>query len=201
MIISFSGLDGSGKTSAAMMLVAYCKEKNLKTEYVHLQNFSLFNKFGKILQNTAPQAHRRVEDVEFKKKSSFKKEMLAILRKITYLTDVLRFRLKTSFCKKIFVCDRYFYDLAVQSMYLQMFGKTFVRFYLKIIPQPDLAYFLDLSPATSFARSQEKDLAFHTIKFREYQRILQHYSFCIIQSKTLPQTKKAILHVFSQFYR
>ena len=203
MIISFSGLDGSGKTTLSRLLYARLFQEHIPVTYVHLQNFSLFGKIGRLLDKSFPFLRKGIEDIEFSKKRSFKKKTFSFFRKASYLFDVVVFSLYAFFSgkKRVFICDRYFYDLAVQSMYLEMFDNKFSDYYLSLIPLPDIAIFLEISPKEALQRSQEKNLEFHNVKNSLYHRILKKYSFTHLKNTKLETTQKKILDSFFSLYR
>ncbi len=203
MIISFSGLDGSGKTTLSRWLYVRLFQENIPVTYVHLQNFSLFGNIGRLLDKIFPILRKGVTDIEFNRKHSFKKMVIAFFRRVSYIFDIAVFYIYIflSGKKRIFICDRYFYDLAVQSMYLEMFDVNFSDYYLSLIPNPDIAFFLEISPKEALKRSQEKNLEFHNVKNSLYQQNLQKYSFTHIKNTKLETTQKKILDRFLSLYR
>ena len=202
MIVSFSGLDGSGKTTLARWLYNRLFQENIPVKYVHLQNFSLFSNIGRLLDKIFPILRKSVAEIEFRREHSFKKRIIAFFRKISYIFDIAVFYIYIFFSekKRVFICDRYFYDLAVQSMYLEMFDTKFSDYYLSLIPNPNIAFFIEISPKEALKRSNEKSIEFHNIKDNLYKQIAQKHTFNIIKNDRLEITQKKILDSFFSLY-
>jgi len=146
MIISFSGLDGSGKTTNAIFVQKYLSKHRLKSVQIPLLHRSLFWKTGQLLKKKQKKQYAKIKDKEFDTQDKgLLKKSIGLVRKITYLIDLFSFSIwsyNQKRKKKIIICDRYFYDLAVQSQYMGLFGKLFTAFYNIFIPHPHIAFFL-----------------------------------------------------------
>lgn len=194
MIISFSGLDGAGKTTNALFAVDYLKKKGMKCSYYHMQHRSLFAIIGKFLKETHPKTREKITKKEFDlEDKSFSKRIIGFLRKTTYIFDMLVFYIEilaAKLHKRALICDRYFYDLAVQSKYMKLFGKGFFNFYISIVPKPDTAFFLEIDEKTAFKRAKEHDIGFFKAKNKLYKEL--DVGFEYIPALTIDETKNRI---------
>ena len=147
MIISFSGIDGAGKSTQARYVKKILKDYGLSVCDIHMISWSLTNKIGKMLQKKGANIVFPLTPSE-SKKTFFWGEKL--LRKIVLIFDIMRFRFfvmrGVRVRNQVLICDRFFYDLAVQGVYTGVIKGKFERFYNKIIPKPTISILLDLSP-------------------------------------------------------
>ena len=171
-IISFSGLDGSGKTTHALESIKFLKSKGIRVDYVELQKKSIMNIVGSKVYKVV------------KKRNKF-----YFFRKVTMVLDILTFYLKTLFKKNI-VCDRYFYDILVHATYVGAVGRNFSKFYLKMIPKPTMAFLLRTTGKEAFSRKPEYDINFFSAKEKLYDNLKKH--FTVIDSNGIGKTQKEI---------
>lgn len=193
MIISFSGLDGSGKTTHTRLTSEYLSNQGIKTIDIHLQKFSIFGKLSKILMKISPRNEKKIKGLEYSQEKK-SKWLISILRKVTYILDISRFYVIKSLNKnKVIICDRYFYDLLTQSQYFNLFGPKFSKFFLKIIPKSELPFFLSTDTDTASKRVVKdsfQDTSFFKKKLELYSKL--DINFIVINSDTIENKQKII---------
>lgn len=165
---TFSGIDGSGKTTQLNLTTDYLKEKNYKVVNFHLIDFSLANKIKS-------SSHKSSEPSPAITSAS----MLSILlRKAFLIVDVIRFRLYFPKLQKegcdILITDRYFYDQIINILFLQKSFDVSVfpfwaRIVLFIMIKPTRSFYVDVSPKTADARLSD---AGQGIEYLEKKKML-----------------------------
>jgi thymidylate kinase len=173
VIIAFSGLDGSGKTTCAEFTVDYLKSRGFFVKYLHIIKGSLYHKIlHGIIARVSEESQKALEKNLRSKENKPSFFISKWLKKGGVLINLLCFNLlygryKDNIRRNI-VTDRYFYDDIVQAVYLGIAGRSFLSFCNKLIIQPDLVFFLKADPAAAYARKREYDEKYFMEKSRLY---------------------------------
>ena len=191
MLITFSGLDGTGKTTHARKTVEFLRKNNIKARYVRMYRASLLYCLGRLM----PQKMRNnMVESQFSRRKTLKNDILNTIRKVTCLIDLLIFRLiylTNNLKTTTMVYDRYFYDVLVHLMYLQKKNNIFTRIYAFLIKKPTISFLLITTPEKAYQRKKEYNQNYFDEKQELYLRIGSKVSK-VIQEKTLGQSQEII---------
>jgi len=166
MVVSFSGIDGSGKTAHARALAEAFSLCELQARYFWCRGGStgllaLASRARALLRG-----NRRASnpDAVLRRRRELSHPLLrwgwtwgvALDQVLSYLVGV-HLRARTG---KIVVCDRYIYDAAVEVLASlpkeDRVTRAAIAFMLRVVPRPDLGYLLDLEPSDARARKPEE---------------------------------------------
>lgn len=187
MIITFSGVDGTGKSTQARYVAELLTQKGVSVRVLHLTRwtwvFRIGERFGTLTTSgRSPSGLKRSGAVQ----SAF--------RQLVMLLDVARFWLVVGLDKnRALVCDRYFSDLAIHAVYLGHVSTRFATLYWRLVPRPSLAFLLDVDEQTARTREcSEHSTAYYAEKRSLYSRFHPPWPHVYLQTNDLRQTQATL---------
>jgi thymidylate kinase len=182
MLITFSGLDGSGKSTLIQAVTAALEESQTSVVVRHMNYdvglFPLLNVIWRRLQRARSTGHPRPPATSPGQTSRWRRLRSAIVwnkpcRRLVYLADLLifacyRFRIEW-LGGRVLIMDRYFYDTLVDVATPHSWG--WARLLARITPTPNLPVWLDCTPEEAFARKGEFSVDYLTRRSLAYKRV------------------------------
>jgi thymidylate kinase len=124
---------------------------------------------------------------------------LTVARHLLYLLDAVNLRRVVVRERKrravdVIIFDRYIYDELANLDLHNRFSRGFLKFARRIVPRPDLAYLLDADPAAAYARKPEYPLDFMARCRQAYLDLAALLgNMTVIPASTLSQARSAVL--------
>jgi thymidylate kinase len=173
LLISFSGLDGSGKSTQIENLCAALRSAGLKVGQLTFWDDVVFGvKYREEFVHRVFRSERGI-GAPGKPVNRRDKNMrgwhLTLARHLLYLLDAInlcrvvareRRRTRQQPGGDVIVFDRYIYDELANLNLHRPFTRAFVRFIHSFVPRPDIAYVLDADPSAAHARKPEYPIDF-----------------------------------------
>jgi|SRR6185369_5572632 len=176
IVVSFSGLDGAGKTTQIDNLRALMESLGLRdTMLTFWDNIVVLSRYREGFVHKVYGSERGIgapdKPVERRDKN-VRAWYLSLIRHGLYLLDAIHLRWVLGKAKRgpydVIIVDRYIYDELANLPLENPFSRAFVRFIRAIAPQPDLAYLLDADPIAARARKPEYPVEFMQKSRRAY---------------------------------
>lgn len=186
MLITISGLDGSGKSTLIADLKESLERQHQKVAVSHMNYdvglYSLLRSIARktsspanTLQSHAPRS--RANESHFKSGLAKLRYMLAwnkSLRLLVYPLDVIFFLGYRFYVEQVrqqvLIMDRYFYDTVVDLTGAQETLRT--RLLSWLTPTPNLSIYLDCDPETAFVRKQEYSVDYLKSRRHSYLKLI-----------------------------
>jgi thymidylate kinase len=176
-LITFSGIDGAGKTTQIEQLTSFLQKQHLRVLRLSFwDDVAVWSNMRAGVGQLAAEATGQAQHTFSPKNNKHvRKWYLTAARSGLYVLDVVRLRrlLMGPQIKQadVVIFDRYIYDqianIHSRSLTARLYGKTL----LKPAPAPDLAFLLDASPDAAFARKPEYPLEFLYRNRRNFLRL------------------------------
>ncbi|MEM3378391.1 MAG: hypothetical protein QW674_05540 [Candidatus Bathyarchaeia archaeon] len=208
VLICFTGVDGSGKTTHARSLMKYLKQTGYSCEYVWGASRPIFSyiffAFTKLMgywRITKENAY--TNPLEYAPKRLAKK--LGPLLLFLYFIDFqiktsLKIRLPLMFGKNI-ICDRYFYDLLMELERSNLSSQRFVSVLSVTLPQPTVTFLLN---APEILIGERRGFSYMEIKskMKIFLELSKVFNFIVVDSsKDFSYNHKKICEIVLAFMR
>ncbi len=179
VLITFCGMDGTGKSTLANRLVTYLQEKEMKVKYNHGHGYA-------ISQNSFTLNENKVRQL---------RKFLTLLWPLAYFDNLVTyFKYKRIMRTQILVSDRYFYDKVSRLMFYGVLNKFMARIYLSLLPKPTYAFVLTANPETVTNRKKEYSIEENGRFKNNYEFIAHHLNLPLISTeKSQEESFKEIL--------
>ncbi len=208
LLVTFSGVDGSGKSTQIKNLLAWLQSRGLRTRALAFwDNVAVGVKYRGGFVHHVYKSERGV-GAPGKPVNRRDKNMrgwhLTLARHFLYLLDAIRL------CRvvarehrrnrvgdatpEVIVFDRYIYDELANLNLKNPFSRGFVRFVHRLVPRPDIAYLLDADPTAAYLRKPEYPVEFMAQCRTAYFDLAEKLgTMTVIPAVSLPEAKELVI--------
>jgi thymidylate kinase len=176
LVVSFSGLDGSGKTTQIENLRSLIQSLGLRQESLAFwDNIVVLCRYREGFVHVVYKSERGIgapdKPVERRDKN-VRVWYLSLARHGLYLLDALHLMWVVGKARRrntdVVIVDRYIYDELANLPLDNPLTRAFIRLVNFIVPKPDIAYLLDADPLGARARKPEYPVEFMRQSRRRY---------------------------------
>lgn len=206
LLVSFSGLDGAGKSTQIDNLRAYLARQGYRTELMAFWDDVVTLKpyregFMCKVYNSERGVGAPDRPVERRDKN-VRKGYLTVVRHLLYFLDALHLVTVIAKARKrgadVIIMDRYIYDQLANLPLHRRLTRAYLRVVERLVPCPDLAYVLDADPEEARARKPEYPVDFMRECRKAYYRLADLLgTMTIIPPLPLEAAKDAVVGAFN----
>ena len=188
ILISFSGLDGSGKSTQIANLQAFLHSRDLTTNLLAFwDNVVVLSRYREGFVHKVYGSEKGIGAPDRpvnRRDKNVRKWYLSIARHGLYLLDALHLVKVIAKARRtgadVVIMDRYIYDELANLPLSNGLTRMFVRMVTAFVPKPDVAYILDADPEAARARKPEYPVDFMHLCRSAYMRLAQMLGYMTV---------------------
>lgn len=206
ILISFSGIDGAGKSTQIEKLRSYLADAGVPVrELTFWDNVVMFPRLRSGFSRVVLQSDGSVGTPDRPANRNDKNAQswpLLLGRAALYIFDVINLRRIVAQAASqdggVIIFDRYIYDQLAAMPMDSWLARSYARMLLKLSPRPDLSYVLDAVPEEARARKPEYPVDFMQRQRKSYMRLHRMAGLQIIPAGGPEEVHVAIVDRFQQ---
>jgi thymidylate kinase len=206
ILVSFSGLDGSGKSTQIENLCSVLQQRGFRTHLLAFwDHVVVLSRYREGFVHKVYGSERGIgapgKPVERRDKN-VRRWYLSVARHGLYLLDALHLRRVLARARRsradVIVMDRYIYDEWANLPLGNPLTRAYIHCVNLLVPRPDVAYLLDADPVAARARKPEYPVEFMQKCRAAYKHLAMILgSITLVPAVDLPLAKQ---HVTSAFW-
>ncbi len=206
VLVSFSGIDGAGKTTQIESLIAALQDAGLRVRLITFWNdIAILRRLRECLGHAVFKGEIGVGSPGKpinRRDKNIQNPFTISARMLLCLIDAIGMKFTIANISRsqdadVIIFDRYLYDQLVNLGIHHRVSRIYTRLLLKFIPHPDIAYLLDADPLLARERKPEYPVDFLRTTRTSYLAISKIAGMNVIHAGTPQEVGNSIRRVFA----
>ena len=209
LLVSFSGLDGSGKSTQIENLTSHMHSLGLRT--VRLAFWDDVVVGTKYREGFVHKVYKSEKGIGApgkpvnRRDKNVRKWYLSLARHGLYLLDAIHLCEVVARARRgrpdVIIMDRYIYDQLANLPLDNAVSRRFATFVHRFVPRPDVAYLLDADVEAAYLRKPEYPVEFMHKSRAAYMKLASLLkTLTIVPPLALEDAKKAVVNAFNRAF-
>lgn len=204
LIVSFSGIDGAGKTTQIEQLASWLREAGFRVRMVrYWDDAAALRRWRELAGHTLFKGDHGVGTPEkpvARRDKNVQTWYMLVVRLFLCFLDAVRlqwlFADLTQGEHDVVIFDRYIYD-QIANLNLKSSGvRTLALLLLKCAPRPGVAYLLDADPSLARSRKPEYPIEFLQWNRNNYLTLGRMAGMCVVSADTAVEVAATVRKIF-----
>lgn len=179
-LVSFSGIDGAGKSTQIDALCSSLREDGVTVRVIRFwDDIASLTRFRETAGHTLFKGDKGIGTPSApinRKDKNVRSWPMSAVRLFIYSLDAISTRRAVKSALRsgddLVIFDRYMYDELANLTLSNPISRFYVRLIMRLVPRPHISFFLDANPEKARARKPEYPLAFLHTNRRSYMTLI-----------------------------
>lgn len=201
--VSFSGIDGAGKSTQIARLRARLQDTGMRVVLVTFwDDVARLKRIREGAGHTLFKGEKGVGSPDKpvnRRDKNVRSWPMSVVRLGLYFVDAISLRATVGKALRsgadFVICDRYIYDELANLNLGNPASRAYVRMIMKLVPRPNVSYFLDADPVAARARKPEYPLDFLHISRASYFTLIKLVGgITVIPPTSIKDAERQVMH-------